>query len=94
MYKILFHKSVKNDLKGLPKSHLEAIKRAITERLSTRPHDFKALSGKHYKGLYRLRVSDFRIIHRINEELQCVIILAIGHRREIYKNLDTVSQRN
>ena len=94
MYKILFHKSVKDDLKGLPKSHLEAIKRAITERLSTRPHDFKALSGKHYKGLYRLRVSDFRIIYRINEKLRCVTILAIGHRRAIYKDLDTVSQRN
>ena len=93
MYKILFHKGVKDDLKGLPKSHLEAIKRAITERLSTRPYDFKALSGKHYKAIYRLRVSDFRIIYRINEELQCVTVLAIGHRRAIYKNLDTVSQR-
>ena len=94
MYKILFHKSVKDDLKGLPKSHLEAIKRAITERISTRPYDFKALSGKHYKGIYRLRVSDFRIIYRINEELRYVTILAIGHRRAIYKDLDTVSQRN
>lgn len=94
MYKILFHKSVKNDLKGLPKSHLEAIKRAITERLSMSPYDFRALSGKHYKGLYRLRVSDFRIIYRINEELQCVTILAIGHRRLVYQNLDIVSQRN
>lgn len=93
MYKILFHKGVKDDLKGFPKSHLEAIKRAITERLSTHPYDFKALSGKHYKGLYRLRVSDFRIIYRINEELQCVIILSIGHRRSVYQNLDTVSQR-
>ena len=94
MYKILFHKSVKDDLKSLPKSHLEAIKRAITERISTRPYDFKALSGKHYKGLYRLRVSDFRIIYRINEELRYVTILAIGHRRTIYKDLDTVSRRN
>lgn len=94
MYKILFHKSVKDDLKGLPKSHLEAIKRAITERLSMSPYDFRALSGKHYKGLYRLRVSDFRIIYRINEKLRCVTILAIGHRKWIYKNLDTVSQRS
>ena len=94
MYKILFHKAVKNDLKGLSKSHLEAIKRAIPERLSSHPYDFKALSGRHYKGLYRLRMADFRIIYRINEELRCVTILAIGHRKSIYQNLDAVSQRN
>ena len=94
MYKILFHKAVKDDLKCISKSHLEAIKRAISERLSTHPYDFKALSGKRYKGLYRLRVSDFRIIYRINEEEQCVTILAIGHRKSIYQSLDTITGKD
>lgn len=86
MYKIFFHAEVKKDLKGLPASHLAAIKTAINERLSQHPYDFKALSGKKYHGLYRLRIADYRIVYYIEEEI--VRILAIGHRSKIYKFLE------
>jgi mRNA interferase RelE/StbE len=88
MYKIFFHKKVIEDLEGIPSSHLKAIKKAISERLASHPYDFKPLSGKKYKGLYRLRISDFRIIYRIIEEESSVKILAIGHRRMIYEEFD------
>lgn len=94
MYKIFFHKKVKEDLEEIPKSHLLAIKRAIDERLGMRPYDFKALSGEKYKGLYRLRVSDFRIIYRVDEDVRRVTILAIGHRRLIYQALGNVASRS
>ena len=86
MYKILFHEDVKKDLKGLPVSHLKAIKDAINERLSDHPYDFKALSRKAYHGLFRLRIADYRVVYRIKDE--CVKILAIGHRSKIYKFLE------
>ena len=86
MYKIFFHTEVKKDLKGISTSHLAAIKTAINERLSQHPYDFKALSGKKFRGLYRLRVADYRIVYYIENEI--VRILAIGHRSEIYKFLD------
>lgn len=86
MYKIIFHKEVSKDLKNISVSQIKAIKTAIDERLSVRPYDFRALSGKRYKGLYRLRVGDFRIIYRIIDDENSVVILAIGHRREIYAN--------
>lgn len=85
MYKIFFHAEVKKDLKNLPTSHLAAIKAAISERLSQHPYDFKALSGKKFHGLYRLRVADYRIVYYIEDET--VKILAIGHRSKIYKFL-------
>ncbi len=88
MYKIFFHKQVSEDLEDIPRSHLEAIKKAINERLAIHPHNFKPLSGKKYKGLYRLRISDFRVIYRIIEEDSYVKILAIGHRRMIYAKFD------
>ena len=94
MYKIFFHEKVKEDLKEIPKSHLLAIKKAIDERLGMRPYDFRALSGDKYKGLYRLRLSDFRIIYRIDENFRKVTVLAIGHRRLVYKDLDNVILRS
>lgn len=48
--------------------------------------EFTDLSGKKYKGFYRLRISDFRIIYRIDEKTKSVTILTIGHRRLIYQN--------
>lgn len=87
MYKIIFHKEVTKDLKNIPSNQIKVIKTAIDERLSIRPYDFKPLSGKKYKGLYRLRVSNFRIIYRILEDKNSVVILAIGHRREVYNDI-------
>ena len=34
---------------------------------------------------YRLRVSDYRIVYSIHENVLTVKIISIGHRREIYK---------
>ena len=34
---------------------------------------------------YRLRVSDYRIVYSIHENILTVKIISIGHRREIYK---------
>ncbi len=86
MYKIFFHTEVKKDLKGFPVSHPAAIKLAINGRLTQRPYDFKALSGKKFHGLHRLRVADYRIVYCVEDKV--VRILAIGHRSKIYKLLE------
>jgi mRNA interferase RelE/StbE len=35
---------------------------------------------------YRLRVGDYRIIFELQEQRVLVLVLKIGHRREIYRN--------
>lgn len=72
------------DLKKLPKE----IQRRIIKKI-----DFYIASGKplffadhlvNYEiGSYRFRIGDYRVIFDI--EGDCLIILTIGHRREIYK---------
>ncbi|MEF9988396.1 MAG: type II toxin-antitoxin system RelE/ParE family toxin, partial [Christensenella sp.] len=44
----------------------------------------KALQGK-YKTLWRYRVGDYRIIVNIEDEKLVILLLEIGHRKEIYK---------
>lgn len=44
----------------------------------------KALVGK-LKGLWRYRVGDYRIICRLEKETITILVLDIGHRRDIYK---------
>jgi mRNA interferase RelE/StbE len=37
-----------------------------------------------YAGLWRYRVSDWRIIARLERQRLVVLVLRVGHRREIY----------
>jgi mRNA interferase RelE/StbE len=38
-----------------------------------------------FKGLFKLRVGDWRVIYTVNLNTRVLIIHLIGHRREIYK---------
>ena len=42
-----------------------------------------SLTGQ-WSGFYKLRVGDYRVIYELDLEKQLIIIVRIGHRREIY----------
>ena len=48
-----------------------------------RPNGVDKLEGDDE--LYRVRVGDFRIIYQIRDRELIVLIVRVGHRREIYK---------
>jgi mRNA interferase RelE/StbE len=50
-------------------------------RLATFPHHRLAGNGR-----YRLRVGDYRIIYTFDPNANVIYLLAVGHRREIYRS--------
>jgi mRNA interferase RelE/StbE len=48
-----------------------------------RPAGMKKLAGEI--NLYRIRVGDYRIIYQIENKQLVVLIVAIGHRRDVYR---------
>jgi len=46
--------------------------------------DHYALKGQ-WKGLYRIRIGDYRVIYDLIHEDYLIVVEAIGHRRDIYK---------
>lgn len=44
----------------------------------------KALTGDKV-GLWRYRIGDYRAICRIEDQRLVVLVLALGHRREVYR---------
>lgn len=48
-----------------------------------RPSGIQKLEGRESR--YRLRVGDYRVIYEIHDEVLLVLIVRIGHRREIYR---------
>ena len=43
-----------------------------------------ALSGR-FKNLWRYRVGDYRIVCRIEDERLIVLVVGIGHRKDVYR---------
>ena len=43
------------------------------------------LVGPHFGGLWRFRVGDYRVICEFENNVLNVLVLQIGHRREIYR---------
>lgn len=55
--------------------------------LGNNPHPptAKALSG--HAGYFRVRVGDYRIVYTVENERLLVLVLSLGHRGDIYRNL-------
>ena len=44
-----------------------------------------ALQGKRFKGQWKYRVGDHRVIARINDGIMIVTVIDIGHRSAVYR---------
>ena len=83
-YNIRFAQQIEKDLKGIDTKVAREIITKIDRNLSADPYHFgKPLRGR-FKGLYRYRIGDYRVIYSINNNEIYVLILRIGHRKNIY----------
>lgn len=83
---INFSEVALKQLKKLDKSMAKRIIDYLDKRVSTAQdpkQQGKALSYNK-AGLWRYRVGDYRIICQINDETITILVLQIGHRKEIY----------
>ena len=76
---------VADDIPALPKSIKRQIRRAIETKLATHPFELGKPLRYSLRGARRLRVGDYRIIYRI-EAPDVVLVVKIGHRREVYED--------
>jgi len=82
-YQIIILPAAEKSLSKLPKKMQLRIQGAITTLASNPiPPVSKKLVGRDN---YRLRVSDYRIVYSIHNNILTVKIISIGHRREIYR---------
>jgi len=82
-YQIIILPAAEKALSKLPKKMQVRIQGAITTLASNPiPPVSKKLVGRDN---YRLRVSDYRIVYSIHENILTVKIVSVGHRREIYR---------
>jgi mRNA interferase RelE/StbE len=82
-YKFVFRKSVARDLRSIPNRYLQNILSTI-ESLSEdpRPSGVEKLSGQDR---YRIRQGSYRIIYEINDDDVIVVVVKVGHRKDVYR---------
>jgi mRNA interferase RelE/StbE len=79
-YQILLHPKADGALKKLEKKTQDSVKKKIRE-LSNFPEKGERLLGTTF---LRLRAGNYRIIYEIETKPDRVIILYIGHRKQVY----------
>lgn len=81
-YKLVFKQSVAKDLRQIPTQDIDRIlKRIEALAENPRPPGCEKLSSQER---YRIRQGVCRILYTIQDQELCVIVLQVGHRREIY----------
>ena len=77
---------IRKHIPPLSSSAKTLIQKAIEERLMVDPIGFGKPLRYSLKGHRRLRVSDYRIVYRIEPE-KTIIIVAIKHRKDVYQDV-------
>lgn len=85
-YVLIYHPDVfKQDLPRIPRNIKDTIRKAIETRLLVAPEIMGDPLRQSLKGHRKLRVGDYRVIYRLEKE--DIIILIIGHRKDVYKEV-------
>ena len=82
-YKLLIKPSAAKELKKIPKKEIAKVTEKILS-LSKEPRP-KGCEKLAAKDAYRVRQGSYRIIYTIEDNVLIVIVLKIGHRRDVYK---------
>ncbi|HCU00505.1 TPA: hypothetical protein DIC20_02245 [Candidatus Dependentiae bacterium] len=85
-FSIVWSKRAKKNLDKIDKKDANTVLRKVNLLVTKEDMvDVKKIVDK--KNLYRLRSGQYRVIYTIYEQEVIILVIDVGHRKEIYKNL-------
>jgi mRNA interferase RelE/StbE len=84
-YEVRLTTSARRQLRSLEpqvRDRLEPSLRSLVK--DPRPAGVTALQGR--RGYLRIRVGDYRIVYQVQDDVLLVLVVQIGHRREVYRD--------
>jgi mRNA interferase RelE/StbE len=85
-YRIEFTPRAEREFKSLDGSVRGRIKQRIDSLAENPfPSGIKKIEGE--EELYRLRVGDYRVLYQVKGRILLVLIVRIGHRRDVYRRI-------
>ncbi|CCK80217.1 type II toxin-antitoxin system RelE family toxin [Desulfobacula toluolica] len=85
-YSIEFRPVVLKNMKKFPKRDLVRIKKKI-EALGQNLPEPNTTKMKGNNSFHKIRSGDYRIIYEIHDDKLVILIVKVGHRKDIYKGL-------
>ena len=85
-FRIELTKSAAKALKAIPKTDQKRIAKKIEGLAASLPDPAKT-KMKGNNPFHRIRVGDYRIVYEIQNDILLILILKIGHRKEVYRRL-------
>ena len=82
-YTVIIKKTAQKELDSIPKK-LQSRIRGVIELLSIDPFPPNSKKLKDREG-YRIRTSDYRILYNVDGDQLSVMVVRVGHRRDVYK---------
>jgi mRNA interferase RelE/StbE len=84
-YEVKFSKGAKKQLRKLPLDVQERIQTKINSlAIEPRPSGVKKLQGDDNS--YRIRVSDYRVVYEIEDDMLLITVIRVAHRSQVYKD--------
>jgi len=85
-YRIEVKRSAAKALKKIPKPDRKRISEKIDSLAEKLPNpDITKMKGNN--PFHKVRVGNYRIIYEIQDNFLLILIVKIGHRKDIYRNL-------
>jgi mRNA interferase RelE/StbE len=85
-YEVKIDKQCLKDLEKIPEHFRDAINKKVKALADDpRPDGYIKLKGSKNDPLYHIRYGDYRIVYAIKDDILVVLVIEIGHRREIYR---------
>jgi mRNA interferase RelE/StbE len=85
-WRVEFDDRAARDLKAIGPSAERAIVRYLLKRIATTadPRRFGKPLGGELHGFWRWRVKDYRIVGEIHDRVLLVLVVHVGHRKDVY----------
>ena len=82
-YTVLILRRAQKELAQLPTPSYERVRDAIRALAEDpRPRGCLKLTGREG---WRIRIGDYRIVYEIDDQQSTIVVLHVGHRREVYR---------
>jgi mRNA interferase RelE/StbE len=84
LYRVVVLPSAARSLGRLPRNDIRRIAQVL-DNLQVDPHPSGVVKLTGEGDKYRVRVGRYRILYIIRDEILTVTVVAIGHRRDVYR---------
>lgn len=85
-YRVTIGATARRELSGLAVALRRRIGGVIDGlAIDPRPPGSRLLAGKPDERIWRVRTGDYRILYEIRDGEQVVLVIRIGHRRDVYR---------